>query len=538
MQMQQSKIHHSKGFALITVMIMSFLGSLVVFGTMQENINQERMSGNDIKELNANLQAENGMAASYNIIKANSGLSRAQLIALLPNVTTTSGGYQRTVSDRSASDTSLDAEDLGLSSNGSHYEANDNILGTFTIDASSGESVFPGSIVTCDGANLGGSGKIDSYDSSAGAYDANNPGNNGDLYVLNPNASGLELSGSSPIKGNASINGDVTFNGSASISGDAHVSGNIDLGSSGSVAGSIRATGNVRNSYSQTISQSITANGDVTIRAGYPNNIIYGGNLVYPNYGEVPFANQSSDQVTAVASQDCDILDIESEFDNTTDGVGSIVNPGTTLDFQGSSQDATFSSSGIDIDGTIVSTIPSIIEFLGEYVAVYVLEIDTFSNGSTITIESGNDVTIYLSDAVSIEDKVYIEDGATLTIITESDFTLSADGGFYPLNSDGTASTSALNSSGETSVILYSGYESSNNSDYGITLRGNTDMFFTAYAPMTSINVTAGGNIFGSLRSDYLNVTGGAGIHFDEKIKDAELASTVGATGPVIKRWF
>ncbi|WP_418135276.1 pilus assembly PilX family protein [Psychromonas sp. GE-S-Ul-11] len=218
----------NQGFALITVLVISFLGSLIVFDTIQENLNQERMAGNYTKELNARLQAENGLAEAYNMLSTDSSLSTDDMMTQLNSAQNSSGGYYHNI------DAWLDSDIREINSSGFHYDGTYAMRGSFSLTSSSGNSVFTGAITTCDGATLGGSGTIDSYDSSEGAYDSSNPGNNGDVSVLNEDASGLTLSGSSPIDGSVSINGDLTMSGSASISGDAHVSGNIDLGSSGS----------------------------------------------------------------------------------------------------------------------------------------------------------------------------------------------------------------------------------------------------------------------------------------------------------------
>ncbi|WP_417697302.1 hypothetical protein [Psychromonas sp.] len=533
----------NQGFALITVLVISFLGSLIVFDTIQENLNQERMAGNYTKELNARLQAENGLAEAYNMLSTDSSLSTDDMMTQLNSAQNSSGGYYHNI------DAWLDSDIREINSSGFHYDGTYAMRGSFSLTSSSGNSVFTGAITTCDGATLGGSGTIDSYDSSEGAYDSSNPGNNGDVSVLNEDASGLTLSGSSPIDGSVSINGDLTMSGSASISGDAHVSGNIDLGSSGSIDGNAQATGNVTNSYSSTTMDSISANGDVTIRNSFDNPISYSGELNYPSYGSVSNATYyDTNQVSDVGTETCDILDLASEFANTTDGIGSLgsVSPTAYSFSYWPYTDYVFTDTGLESynksSGTTDSfdTETATIDFLGEETEVYVMSIDSFQSGNTITIESGNNVTIYLSGDTSIEDKIYVEDGATLTIITEGTFTTTADGGVYALDSDGNTATSAVNSDGENSFILYSGYDSDgDNNDYGVTLSGSTDMFLTAYAPDAAIKVTASGDIYGSLRSDYLKVTGGAGVHFDEQITSTNIGSSGSSSStPEITRWF
>ena len=588
--MKGSKIHSSKGFAAVTVLVISLLGGLIVFDTVQENINQERMAGNYSKEINAHLQAENGLAASYNALNDNSSLNSESMMTLLNDaqndtgahryslepwvagtsteistdgsgddsdetivetiVSTVFGGTSNT--ETSSASTSNASNAILIESKGFHYDGQYEMRGSISLAASSGNSVFTGAITTCDGAILGGSGTIDSYDSSEGSYDAANPGSNGDISVLNEYASGLTLSGGSPISGSASINGDLNISGSGSIAGDAHVSGSINLGSSGSIDGNAQATGSVTNSYSPITMDSISANGDVTILNSYDGPISYSGDLNYPDYGNVSNATYyDTGQVAAVGTETCDILGLASEFESGDIGNLETANS-TTIDFSSAGDnnafDYIFTSNGLEsyiaggsssLINTQIDTESQDITFLDNDISTYIMSINDFSHGNTITIESGNDVILYLQGDTVISDKIYVEDGATLTIITEGTFKTTQDGGVYALDSDGNTANSSVNSNGDNSFLLYSGYDSSSNSDYGITLNGASDMFLTAYAPDASMQITASGNIYGSLRSDYLTVSGGAGIHYDEEIA----ATNVGGTGsttstPKITRWF
>lgn len=547
--MKASTIQHSEdGFAAVTVMVISLLGGLIVFDTVKENVNQERMAGNYAKELNAHLQSENGIAKAYNLLSDpdNQGISDDVMASTLSN--TNDSGHTVSVE--------TDANIKTINSSGFHYEGQYEMHSAMSLTSSSGNPVFTGAITTCDGATLAGSGTIDSYDSSKGAYNSSNPGDNGDVSVLNAGASGLNLSGASPISGDVSINGNLTMSGSASISGDAHVSGSIDLGNSGSIDGNAQATGNVTNSYSSITMDSITANGDVTILNSYVNPISYSGDLNYPDYGSVSDATYyASGQVDEVGTETCDILNLASEFDNITDGVGSLSNSeATSVDFGYPKNKYIISDSGLTAydetwniqDWVDVEAQTETINFLESDTSVYVLDINSFGDASlSLTVESGSNVTIYLSDQTFIGGSIIVEDGASLTIITEESVTVGSNGRITNvIDSDGdgvyeTTSSASVNTEGNISTILYSGYESSSNSDYGISLQGGTDIALTAYAPEASMQITQGGDIYGSLRSDYLSVTGGAGIHFDEQITNTNIGSSGSSPSiPEITRWF
>jgi len=216
----------SQGFALITVLVISFLGSLIVFDTIQENLNQERMAGNYSKELNARLQAENGLAEAYNMLSTDSNLSTDDMMTQLNSTQNDSGGYHHNI------DAWLDSDIREVNSSGFHYDGAYAMRGSISLASGSGNNVFNNAITTCDGATLGGAGKVDSYD---GEYDADNAGNEGDVTVLNEDASGLNLTGGTEISGDVSINGDLSIS-NGYVYGDAQVSGNVTVANSGSAS--------------------------------------------------------------------------------------------------------------------------------------------------------------------------------------------------------------------------------------------------------------------------------------------------------------
>ena len=545
----------SQGFALITVLVISFLGSLIVFDTIQENLNQERMAGNYSKELNARLQAENGLAEAYNMLSTDSNLSTDDMMTQLNSTQNDSGGYHHNI------DAWLDSDIREVNSSGFHYDGAYAMRGSISLASGSGNNVFNNAITTCDGATLGGAGKVDSYD---GEYDADNAGNEGDVTVLNEDASGLNLTGGTEISGDVSINGDLSIS-NGYVYGDAQVSGNVTVANSGSasVAGSIQATGDVSYTYTgdSYIAESISSNGDVNIGySSFTGDITYGGDdggTLTSSEDTSTFSSttmMTSDHVSDVGTQECDIVGLADEFDNTVDGIGSLADSeATNISFGWPTNEYIISDSGLkaydktwNVDDWVdVETQVETVDFLDEPTSTYILDIENFGDASlSLTVESGSDVTIYLSGDTSLNGSIKVEDGASLTIITEDEINMGSNGtitNVLDLDGDGvyeTESTAAVNSNNEISTIIYSGYDSDSNSDYGISVAGGNDSAFTAYAPEASINVSGGGDIFGSLRSDYLNVTGGAGVHFDENISDTTVGDADSTLTPEITRWF
>jgi len=543
----------NQGFALITVLVISFLGSLIVFDTIQENLNQERMAGNYSKELNARLQAENGLAAAYNELNDDSSKSPDKIKESLNTNTLTS--YRYTLDAwLNSTDTSI----MELDSKGTHFEGNYGIRGAIAAGASSGNNVFTGAITTCDGASLGSGGVVDSYNSDDGAYNSSNPGGDGDITILNENSS-LNLSGSADVYGNVSVNGNISLT-NGRIYGDASASGNITTNNSGeaSIGGNIEAGGDVtyKSTDSTNAPDSISSDGSVTIggegQTAFNGDVSYGGDNggTYTSGDNVEnnVTQYDVDHVSEIASQECDILHIADEFDNTTDGVGSLANSTSTeVSFGWPINSYIISDSGlkgvaldqgnleVDIDAPTEQ-----VNFLEEETSVYVLDLDNFTySGLSLTVESGSNVTIYLSEDTFIGGTINIEEGATLTILTESSFEVGSDGSITNLNDAGTPSGAVVNSDGNIGTTLYSNYQSTSNSDYGVSLFGNTDSYIATYATDASVKIQASGDQYGSIRSNYVDVTNtNIGLHYDEQIANANIGDSTGDSTVKITRWF
>ena len=549
MKMKASTTQHSEeGFAAVTVMVISLLGGLIVFDTVQENVNQERMAGNYYKELNARLQAENGLAAAYNALSANSSISNTEMMTALNTNTSTSYRYTLDAWENSA-DTSI----MELDSKGAHYEGNYDIRGTITAGSSPGNNVFNNAITTCDGASLGSGGVIDSYNSDDGAYNSSNPGGNGDITILNENSS-LNLSGSADIYGDVSVNGNISLT-NGKIYGDASATGNIITNNSGeaSIGGNIEAGGNVtyKSTDGTNAPDSISSDGSVTIggegQTSFNGDVSYGGDNggTYTSGDNVEnnVTQYDEDHVSEIASQECDILNIADEFDNTANGIGSLENSdSTTVKFGGNNTSYVISDSGLidthNNQRVVIQT--ESVEFLSAETEVYVLDFNGFTYGGlSLTVESGSNVTIYLSEDTFIGGSIKVEEGATLTILTESSFEVGSNGSITNLNDDGTTSPSVVNSGGNIGTTLYSNYQSTNNSDYGVELFGGTDSYMATYATEASVKIQASGDQYGSIRSNYVDVTNTSiGLHYDEQIANANIGDSTGDSTVEITRWF
>ena len=147
-------------------------------------------------------------------------------------------------------------------------------------------------------------------------------------------------------------------------------------------------------------------------------------------------------------------------------------------------------------------------------------------------------MTIYLSTDTFIGGSIKVEEGATLTILTESSFKVRINGNITNLNDDGTTSSSVVNSNGNIGTTLYSDYQSASNSDYGVTLLGNTDSYMATYATEASVKKKPL-VINMALYRNYVDVTNTSiGLHYDEQIAIANIGDNTGDSTVEITRWF
>lgn len=556
-----------EGFAAVTVMVISLLGGLIVFDTVKENINQERMAGNYSKELNARLQAENGLAAAYNALSANSSISNTEMMTALNTNTSTSYRYTLDAWENSA-DTSI----MELDSKGAHYEGNYKIRGSMKPGASGGTSVYTGPITMCEGASLVGAGAIDSYISSDGAYGGTsddgdvNITNEGDVSILSSNST-LNLSNGTRINGDVSVNGNLNLV-DGYIYGDAYAynsgsinnsAGDITVAGSGSAAigGNITATGDVSyGSYaSSVIPDSITANGNTSFEGSYYDGPVSYGDTISGNYDSDNAEQSDGLQISDQTAEVCDPLNLAGEFTNTIDGIANLKNDIdndlveiNSLPFSNSNgvTDITLTETNdtISINGTGVSPIP--INFLGDdSTPVYVIDLSGLSNNDyTLTIAS--DITIYVPASETsnwtgsdylLDGHIKIENGASLNVITDSSLYLKAS--ITGLNEDGTTSNSAVNANNDSYFNLYSGYDSDTTGKDGLTVANGGSGVMTVYAPKADITMAGAGTIYGSVLGNSLDINNGAGIHYDEAIGDSNAGSiNSGSSEITITRWF
>lgn len=285
--MNNKGLQKEKGFILVTVMLLTMVGSTLVLTSLQDTTVQERLSGNFQKNMNSRMLAEQGVYASITSMEetlaANTDMTIEELVAV-----TASTGISGSDSDGNKTygviiEQSDSADDeIIVYSTGNVYEGQVNMKAIYSVVTGSSASSFPyaSGVTACEEAVLAASGDIDSYNSAEGDYSEETSSDNITLETLLDGP--VEFSGAASIDGNVIASSHLTFSGGADISGDVEVGGNFTFTGGGNIGGNISVLG----SYTQTngtIGGNVHADGDVLLPQG-GNGTIQGNVKTRGNY--------------------------------------------------------------------------------------------------------------------------------------------------------------------------------------------------------------------------------------------------------------
>ncbi len=209
-----------KGFVLVSVLIITSITTMLAFSQIKENLLQERIGGNQQKEINARLAAEQGIIAVFKYINDlnQGGESNTAIITALTddlnNKTALQGEHYIIKIDEVISGTT---STYRLISQGSHLGAVAYLKTEIETIEESG--FFKDAVVACEGVTVGGSSTIDSY--KGGTYSDATKTNNGDVKVIDG-----ELSLGSGNDNNSSNSSNNSSNNS-SDNGNKGIYGNV-----------------------------------------------------------------------------------------------------------------------------------------------------------------------------------------------------------------------------------------------------------------------------------------------------------------------
>jgi len=370
-----------------------------------------------------------------------------------------------------------------------------------------GGSSFPfgSAVVGCNGVNLAGSGRIDSYDSREGPYNASQ---------ARANASVSTLSGNISLPGNTWVRGDVT------------VAGNVHLSGSATVEGQLKATGGI----------SFTGNPSCP---AHP--VEAGGAITTPGAWWCPAAVLQPGSPVSAPGGTCDPLDVDEFVDGRLEEArpptsayqsgnysgwnpNPIVfeqNPSFSPGFStGSTTSVTFDSETVDrvfVNGSVSGAGSSTIRIRAPTVP---------GQGGRITMFVDGDFTLAGGS------QLIIEPGAALELVVTGRVNLG--GGLVNHNQ---TPTITMGTGGDEVTVpsfsLYSSFAGTN----GVRIGGNTQIFASVYAPRTSVAVTGSGGLYGSVRGGTVEVTGAGGIHYDEALGEAQVGNISDESVSRVTRW-
>jgi cytoskeletal protein CcmA (bactofilin family) len=535
---KNTKMHESqRGFTLVVVLILSGLASILVLSSMKDNVNQERLSGNFQKKLNARLTSEQGIfdaiAETKDYLANNPAASVNDLVTNIGDLSKSQGADLTLKGVKYKVQLSADNDELVLSSTGNRFEGESSLKVRLKIVPGGGSSGFTDAIVGCDKVTLGGSGKIDSFDSSEGPYNKNSAGAEGGVSTINKNGADVILGGGSPIYGDINSTGKINT-GTSKVDGNLHANGNIIIGNNVQpVSGNVRTRGNYTQAGGQ-IGGYVRANGNVTMGNGSSilNNkepslpdILYGGIGTFipeylkeykasdfnrnPNVEKVKSSDETAPNYDPTdPTTNCDFLNITSEINKIDDGNNSL----EAFKTLGWTTSYTMLPNKLYKNSNPGNSLISSVNANVFGVTTNVLKVTGFKVTNDTVVVKG-DVTLFVDGNFEMtgNPKISIQAGSSLTLIITGKVNI-------PSSAKIIAKKQGLTQSGLPAFRIFSSYKGAG---AGIKISGAGDLYAQIYAPLSDINIAASGNIYGAVRGKTVTITGDAGIHYDTALGTA-----------------
>lgn len=391
-------------------------------------------------------------------------------------------------------------------------------------------------LVGCEGVNASGGGIIDSYDSRDGSYGGENskrsvakirsssPG--GDIVLSSgqpvygdvESAGGIRVGNSGPIHGGLKANDDIVIdNGGAKILGNVASRQTVRFTTSGLIQGDVEAkTEIVTGNWSSRIDGNATAPVVQTTARDRDVADQVGGtiNIASPNVAEVSSA--SCDSFTP--SGEATIRDLTNALDNPSDYPSSGSLPQSWADYKLTPDG--LSGPNVKPDRYKITPDVTVDGVFPEPTNLLVL--DSFSLVGNLDVEGG-DMTIYVKGDVTINNgtTLSIAEDSSLKIVTKGRFTLGSNLKVERPTDD----------EGNPVLSLYSAFDDRGTSNDGVSISADSAFKGTIFAPKSTVNVAAGGGLYGAVKGRRVEVSGGAGIHYDEALMESTIGTGGGQSG-------
>ncbi len=425
------------------------------------------------------------------------------------------------------------------------------------VDGGTSGGAYGSVLLGCEGVNVSGGGAIDSYDSREGSYGGENQGRSnakiqsnapgGDIVLSTGqpfygdvvSSGGIEVGNSGTIYGNLKANGDIVIsNGGADIRGNVASNQAIRLTGSGTIAGNAEAnteivTGNWGSSIEGNATAPVvrtTTNRDVEEQVG----------------GSI---NRSSPNVGKVATSSCDsfITSDGATIGDLSDALTPYASSGS-LSIGGGNRTYKLTPYGIQVPAdSNNNSVPNPERYQVTRDVMIdgvfpeptnVLVLDSFSlGGSANFVVDGGDMTLYVKGDINIGG------GATFSVAEGSSLKIVTDGRFSLSSGLDVASDSPTDEEGNPILSLYSTFDDGDAPAWnaGVNITGSSAFKGTIFAPYSTVNVAGSGGLYGAVKGRRVEVSGGAGIHYDEALMESTVGTngeSAGGTGGISFTWL
>ncbi|TVR90994.1 MAG: hypothetical protein EA416_10350 [Trueperaceae bacterium] len=424
----------------------------------------------------------------------------------------------------------------------------------FALDgaASGGASPFDGVVVGCEGVDLRGSGRIDSYHSGVGPYLAAHARENAVVRTTEVGANVL-LNGNAPIHGNVVSTGAFEATGSSEVRGSISANGTVAFRANATYGGDVRTTGDVLFTNTAQVAGSVSANGSVTFGNGarVASDTFAGGSIAFNNSGARVFGDARAGGTITRGHGNSSVVHVTG---STSEHAGTVANPpvpSEACDPLGIA-DVMAAYAGIPSSGPLQTGYPrnrwelsptgvrafdetwNVRDWVDQpsrpthAVDVFgqprtMIKTGTLNLGNGELRITGGDVVLFVDGDLNLG----TGGGPGLVIDDDSSLTVFVTGRTRIASAVQMPSTEVVRPGGTPAFALFSNYRDTGAytpwGHKGVSIEGNARLAATVYAPEAYVSVNAGGGMYGATRGRRVDVTGGGGLHFDEALLDLAL---------------
>ena len=523
-----------QGFVLISVLLITTISTVVAVSSIGENRLQERIAGNQIKEVNARSEAERGIFSSYQFIQ-DSQATGATLDTILQTIAGQSeaGKYILTAENGATANSIL------ITSEGKYHGATAYLKAEIEVTTAAGGGDYDSAVVGCEGVTLTGSGLIDSFNSLQGSYADQYLAKNGsagvspekfvnakaDIATTDVKGANIDQRGNAPIYGNANATGNYDSSGSSSLLGNVKADGNVTLNSKNSatdrITGDVYAGGNF-DALGNTTGGNAFVVGDAKDTNRVTGTVNFKGSLSGDSR-DGGWVEDASVTAPNVPTESCDRKNLAAEAPSysgfTSNGNYVPKNWETSnsagVEFKFTEEKADYFNPSYAADkpenGPMMLQTDSMpVTILGEVQQAHVF--DKFElNSRNITV-SGDVYIVVKNDFIMSGNasKISIEKGSSLTMIVAGEVKTITDAQVVEVDLGGDSSAN------KAPMSLFSVKETTGNA-VAVDLQGK-NLNMTVEAPFGKVSVNASGSFMGAIRGKTVDVKGAGGLHYDEKL--------------------